>query len=90
MLISVRSYPFLRHFFGFSGIQDGNNSDPRWKKVGSGIRIRDKDPGFGSGIRIRNKHPGSATLLKNLEFKVKKPKIPTKYPHVSPFSANFM
>jgi hypothetical protein len=30
-------------------IRDGNNSDPGWKKVGSGIR---------------DKHPGSATLQK--------------------------
>jgi hypothetical protein len=57
------------------------------------IWIRDgkkSDLGSGSGIRIRDKHPGSATLPTNLECKVKKPKIPTKYPHVSPFSANFM
>jgi hypothetical protein len=57
-------------------IRDGKKSDP--------------NPGSESGIRIRDKHPGSATLLTNLECKVKKNKIPTKYPHVSPFSANFM
>jgi hypothetical protein len=66
--------------------------DPGWKQFGYGMeksRIRDPDPESGSGIRIRDKHPGSATLPTNLECKVKKPKIPTKYPHVSPFSANF-
>ncbi len=69
--------------------------DPGWKQFGSGmeksrirIRIRDRNPGSESGIR--DKHPGSATLLTYLECKVKKTKIPTKYPHVSPFSANFM
>ena len=44
------------HFFGLKylkslmRIRDGKNSDPGWKKVGSGIRDREK-------------HPGSATLL---------------------------
>jgi hypothetical protein len=33
-------------------IRDGKNSDPRWKKFGSGMEK----------IRIRDKHPGSATL----------------------------
>ena len=67
--------------------------DPGWTQFGSGmgksrIQIRDRNPESGSGIR--NKHPGSATLLTNLECKVKKTKIPTKYPYVSPFSANFL
>jgi hypothetical protein len=68
---TVRNHFFFKYFnslmrirdpgwkqFG-SGIQDGNNLDPGWKKVGS-------------GIRIRHKHPESATLLTNLECKVKK------------------
>jgi hypothetical protein len=56
---------------------------------GSGMEtIRIRDPGMEKS-RIRDKHPGSATLLTNLEFKVKKQKN-SKYPHVLPFSANFM
>jgi hypothetical protein len=35
--------------------------------------IRIRDPGMEKS-RIRDKHPGSATLLTNLEFKVKKQK----------------
>ncbi len=62
--------------------------DPGWKQFGSGMEKK-SDLGSESGIRIRDKHPGSATLLTYLECKVKKTKIPTKYPHLSPFSANF-
>jgi hypothetical protein len=60
-----------------SGIRDGQNSDPGWKKFESGIgkiRIRDgknSNPGsgmekFGSGIR--DKRPGSATLILILNY----------------------
>jgi hypothetical protein len=52
-------FPELRnHFFGLKylnslmRIRDGNNLDPGWKKVGSGMEKS----------RIRDKHPGSATL----------------------------
>ncbi len=36
-------------------IRDGKNSDPGWKKFGSGME----------NIRIRDKHSGSATLIKS-------------------------
>jgi hypothetical protein len=36
-------------FLALMRIRDGKNSDPGWKKVGSGSGIRDK-------------HPGSATM----------------------------
>jgi hypothetical protein len=40
------------------------DTDPGWKKFGSGIRDGKKsDPGSGmEKSRIRDKHPGSATL----------------------------
>jgi hypothetical protein len=44
----------LKYFNSFMRIRNGKNSDPGWKKVGSGIR---------------DKHPGSATLvLSNFQF----------------------
>jgi hypothetical protein len=45
--ISFLGLKYLNSLCG-SGIRDGKNSDPVWKKFGSGIR---------------DKHPGSATLL---------------------------
>jgi hypothetical protein len=51
-------------------IREGKNSDPGWKKVGSGTRDGKKsDPGWkkvGSGIR--DIHPGSATLISGKDF----------------------
>jgi hypothetical protein len=41
-------------------IGDGKNSDPGWKKFGSGIRD--------GKIRIQDKHPVFATLLKNFLY----------------------
>jgi hypothetical protein len=50
-----------------SGLRDGKNSDPGWKKFGSGMEKlwiwdgKNSDLGW-KKIRIRDKHPGSASL----------------------------
>jgi hypothetical protein len=64
--------------------------DPGWKQFGSGMeKSRIRDPDLGSGIRIRDKHPGSATLLTNLECKVKKTKNTYQIPSIRVTSSGF-